>query len=67
MKVRPLHDRVLIKRIEEQETVRGGSIISDTAQQKDQLGGVVATVHVKLPETGSVYHLERKEGGRGLL
>ena len=36
MKVRPLHDRVLIKRIEEQETVRGGIIIPDTAKEKPQ-------------------------------
>ena len=42
MKVRPLHDRVLIKRIEEQETVRGGIIIPDTAKEKPQEAEVVA-------------------------
>ncbi len=42
MKVRPLHDRVLIKRIEEQETIRGGIIIPDTAKEKPQEGEVVA-------------------------
>lgn len=42
MKVRPLHDRVLIKRIEEQETVRGGIIIPDTAKEKPQRGTIVA-------------------------
>jgi thiamine biosynthesis lipoprotein len=42
MKVRPLHDRVLIKRIEEQETVRGGIIIPDTAKEKPMEGEVVA-------------------------
>ena len=42
MTVRPLHDRVLIKRIEEQETVKGGIIIPDTAKEKSQEGEVVA-------------------------
>ncbi len=42
MTVRPLHDRVLIKRIEEQETVKGGIIIPDTAKEKSQEGEVIA-------------------------
>jgi len=42
MKVRPLHDRVLIKRVDEQETVRGGIIIPDTAKEKSQEGEVIA-------------------------
>ena len=41
MSLRPLHDRVLIKRVEEQETVKGGIIIPDTAKEKSQEGEVV--------------------------
>ena len=53
MKVRPLHDRVLIKRIEEQETVRGGIIIPDTAKEKPQEGEVVG------PEPANVWKTAR--------
>ena len=53
MKVRPLHDRVLIKRIEEQETVRGGIIIPDTAKEKPQEGEVVAVGTGKRLENGT--------------
>ena len=67
MKFRPLHDRVLIKRIEEQETVRGGIIIPDTAKEKPQEGEVMAAGTGKRLENGTVNALEVKEGDRVLF
>jgi chaperonin GroES len=67
MKVRPLHDRVLIKRIEEQETVRGGIIIPDSAKEKPQEGEVVAVGTGKRLENGSITPLEVKDGDRVLF
>jgi len=67
MKVRPLHDRVLIKRVEEQETVRGGIIIPDTAKEKPQEGEVVAAGIGKRLENGTVIPLEVKPGDRVLF
>ena len=67
MKVRPLHDRVLIKRIEEQETVRGGIIIPDTAKEKPQEGEVVAVGTGKRLENGTIIPLEVKDGDRVLF
>jgi chaperonin GroES len=67
MKVRPLHDRVLIKRIEEQETVRGGIIIPDTAKEKPQEAEVVAAGTGKRNDTGQVFPLEVKAGDRILF
>ena|SRR5205823_12946764 len=67
MKVRPLHDRVLIKRVEEQETVRGGIIIPDSAKEKPQEGEVVAVGTGKRLENGTVIPLEVKEGDRILF
>src|SRR3981081_1988453 len=67
MKVRPLHDRVLIKRVEEQETVRGGIIIPDSAKEKSQEGEVVAVGAGKMLEKGAVRPLEVKPGDRILF
>ena len=67
MKFRPLHDRVLVKRIEEQETVRGGIIIPDTAKEKPQEGEIVAAGTGKRLENGTVTPLEVKEGDRVLF
>jgi len=67
MKFRPLHDRVLVKRVEEQETVRGGIIIPDTAKEKPQEGEVVAAGTGKRLENGTVTPLEVKEGDRVLF
>ena len=53
MKVRPLHDRVLIKRIEEQETMKGGIIIPDTAREKPQQGKVIAAGTGKIRDDGT--------------
>ena len=67
MKVKPLHDRVLIKRIEEQETVRGGIIIPDSAKEKPQEGEVIAAGTGKRLEDGKVLPLEVKAGDRVLF
>jgi len=67
MKFRPLHDRVLIKRIEEQETVRGGIIIPDTAKEKPQEGEVISAGTGKRLENGTVTPMEVKEGDRVLF
>src|SRR3954467_2392182 len=67
MTVRPLHDRVLIKRIEEQETVKGGIIIPDSAKEKSQEGEVISVGTGKTLENGSVVPLEVKAGDRILF
>ena len=67
MSVRPLHDRVLIKRIDEEETVRGGIIIADSAKEKPQEGEVVAVGSGKRLEDGTVIPLEVKAGDRVLF
>ena len=67
MSLRPLHDRVLIKRIEEQETVKGGIIIPDTAKEKSQEGEVVAFGTGKTLENGSVLPMAVKQGDRILF
>ncbi len=67
MKVRPLHDRVLIKRIEEEESIRGGIIIPDSAKEKPQEAEVVAVGSGKRLEDGTVIPLEVKEGDRVLF
>ena len=67
MKVRPLHDRVLIKRVEEQETGKSGIIIPDTAKEKSQEGEVVAFGTGKMLENGSLMPLAVKEGDRILF
>ncbi len=53
MKVRPLHDRLLVRRIEEKETVRGGIIIPDTAKEKPQEGEVIAVGNGKVLDNGT--------------
>lgn len=67
MKVRPLHDRILIKRIEEKETVKGGIIIPDTAKEKPQEAEVIAVGHGKKNEDGKVVPLDVKAGDRILF
>ena len=67
MTFRPLHDRVLIKRIEDQETVKGGIIIPDTAKEKSQEGEVISVRTGKTLGDGSVVSLEVKEGDRILF
>ena len=65
--VRPLHDRILIKRIEEQETVKGGIIIPDTAKEKPQEGEVMAVGTGRKEKDGKVIPLDVKPGDRILF
>jgi chaperonin GroES len=67
MKVRPLHDRILIKRIEEKETVKGGIIIPDTAKEKPQEAEVIAVGNGKRTEEGKLVPLDVKAGDRILF
>src|SRR5262249_61598524 len=67
LKIRPLHDRILVKRIEEQETVRGGIIIPDTAKEKPQEGKVVAVGNGKVGEDGKNIPLDVKAGDKILF
>ena len=67
MKFRPLHDRVVVRRIEEAETVRGGIIIPDTAKEKPQEGKVVAVGKGKVTEDGKLQPLDVKKGDRVLF
>ena len=67
MKIRPLHDRILIKRIEEQETARGGIIIPDSAKEKPQQGEVFAVGNGKILENGQRVPLDVHAGDRILF
>ncbi len=67
MKIRPLYDRVLIKRIEEKEQVQGGIIIPDTAKEKPQQGEVLAVGKGKRLEDGSLVPLDVKAGDKVLF
>jgi len=67
MKIRPLHDRILIKRMEEQEVRRGGIIIPDTAKEKPQEGKVVAVGNGKVTEDGKRIPLDVKAGDKILF
>jgi chaperonin GroES len=65
--IRPLHDRVIVRRLEEGEQVRGGIIIPDTAKEKPQEGEVVAVGEGKYKEDGSRQTLDVKAGDRVLF
>jgi chaperonin GroES len=67
MKVRPLHDRLLVQRIEEKETVKGGIIIPDTAKEKPQEGKVIAVGNGKILENGTKLALDVKAGDKILF
>ncbi len=67
MKVRPLHDRLFVKRVEEKESMKGGIIIPDTAKEKPQEGEVVAVGNGKKTEEGKVIALDVKAGDRILF
>ena len=67
MKVRPLHDRLVVRRIEEKETVKGGIIIPDTAKEKPQEGEVVAVGNGKVLENGTKVAMDVKAGDRVLF
>jgi len=67
MKVRPLHDRILVKRIEEKETIKGGIIIPDSAKEKPQEAEVIAVGNGKRTEEGKIVPLDVKAGDHVLL
>ena len=67
MKIRPLHDRILVTPIEEQEVGRGGLIIPDTAKEKPQEGTVVAVGNGKLTDEGKRVALDVQTGDRILF
>jgi chaperonin GroES len=63
----PLHDRILVRRIEESESVRGGIIIPDTAKEKPQEGEVTSVGKGKSNDEGKVFPLDVKKGDRILF
>ena len=67
MKIRPLQDRLLVKRVDEDETTAGGIIIPDTAKEKPQEGRVVAAGSGKTGDDGKLVALEVKKGDRILF
>jgi chaperonin GroES len=67
MKIRPLQDRVIVKRIQEEEKTKGGLFIPDTAKEKPIEGEVLAVGNGKILESGSVRALDIKAGDRVLF
>jgi chaperonin GroES len=65
--IRPLHDRVIIKRLDEAEQIRGGIIIPDTAKEKPQQGEVIAAGEGKIRDDGTRQPLDVKAGDRVLF
>lgn len=67
MKIRPLHDRIIVKRLEEEEKTKGGIIIPDTAKEKPMEGKVIAVGKGKILEDGKIQSLDVKAGDRVLF
>ncbi len=67
MKIRPLHDRIVVERIDEEETSKGGILIPDTAKEKSQEGKVLAVGKGKVLEDGKIQKLDVKKGDRVLF
>ncbi len=67
MKIRPLQDRIIVKRIDEEETTKGGIIIPDTAKEKPQEGKVIAVGKGKINDDGKIQPLDVKKGDRVLF
>ena len=67
MKIRPLQDRVIVKRVEEKEKTKGGIIIPDTAKEKPMEGKVTAVGKGKILEDGKIHPLDVKAGDRILF
>ncbi len=67
MKIRPLHDRILVKRLDSEDKTQGGIIIPDTAQEKPQEGKVVAVGKGRILEDGKVQELTVKRGDKILF
>ena len=66
-KIRPLHDRLLVRRIEEKETAKGGIIIPDTAKEKPQEAEVLAVGNGKILDNGTKLALDVKVGNKILI
>lgn len=64
MKIRPLHDRVILRRLEEQETTKGGIIIPDSAKEQQAEGEVISVGPGKMDDTGKLVKVEVKPGER---
>ncbi len=67
MKIRPLQDRILVKRVDEEEKTAGGIIIPDTAKEKPQEGKVIAVGNGKIGDDGKVQPLDVKKGDKLLF
>jgi chaperonin GroES len=67
MKIRPLHDRIIVKRIKEEEMTKGGIIIPDTAKEKPSEGKVIAVGDGRLLENGKLQPLDVKKGNKVLF
>ena len=67
MKIKPLHDRVIVKRLEEDQKTKGGIIIPDTAKEKPQMGEVIAAGPGKRGEDGKFLALDVKKGDKILF
>ena len=67
MKVRPLHDRIMVERLEEKEVKKGGIIIPDTAKEKPQEGKVIAVGNGKVGDNGKKIPLDVKAGDKILF
>jgi chaperonin GroES len=67
MKVKPLHDRIIVKRLEEEEKTKGGIIIPDTAKEKPFEGKVIAIGDGRIKEDGTKIPMELKKGDRILF
>ena len=67
MKLRPLHDRILVRRIEEEEKTKGGLIIPDTAKEKPMEGKVIAVGEGRVSEDGTLRPLDVHKGDRVLF
>ncbi len=67
MKIRPLHDRIVVIRIDEEETTKGGIIIPDSAKEKPSEGKVIAVGKGKIDDEGKTHPLDVKKGDRVLF
>ncbi|MGH8273780.1 MAG: co-chaperone GroES [Gammaproteobacteria bacterium] len=67
MKMRPLHDRVIVKRLEEERTSAGGIVIPDTAAEKPMRGEVIAVGKGKVQDNGEIRKLDVKKGDKILF
>jgi chaperonin GroES len=67
MKIRPLQDRIIVQRIEEEEKTAGGIIIPDTAKEKPQIGKVIAVGNGRKTEDGTVVPMDVKKGDKVLF